>query len=725
MEFRKVLALRGPNVWARFPVLEAWVDLGPLKDSPSDSLPGFNERLMAWLPSLIEHRCSIGERGGFFERLRRGTYQAHILEHVSLELQTLAGSNMGYGRARENSEEGYYRVAIRYEEESFARECMETARRLLNAAVYDKPFDTPAEVERLRELGDVALLGPSSRAILKAAEARDIPAIRLTSGILVQLGQGCKQRRIKAAETDRTGSIAESIAQDKELTKRLLRAAGVPVPPGRAVESAEDAWKAACEIGLPVVVKPRDGNHGRGVALNLKTREQVLAAYPHANHESKEGVLVERFALGAEHRLLVIGNRVIAASRGEPEQVTGDGVQTVRQLVDQVNQDPRRGDYYANVLSKIEIDPMGLLVLEQQNLTPASVPASGQAVLIHYNGDLTTDETDEVHPEVASQAVLAAKVVGLDVAGVDLIAADISRPLNEQNGAIVEVNCGPGLAQHVHPQVGQPRPVGEAIIDLLFPGGANGRIPILTVSGSTGRTAVARLVAHVWQHAGRVVGLSCGDGIFAAGRQIETGDCANWAGARGLLMHPMVEAAVFDISDRSIFREGLAFDRCDVAIVTNVAETIVLGEPDWDNPDKGAQVLRCTVETLNAAGWAVLNAEDDRVAGMTAYNKGSVLYYAHDESHPLLAEHRARSGAVAFLRNGVVTLAAGAVETSLSPLAKSPALRPRVDGYGPLDLVAAAAGLWKLGLSFDQIRVGLEAFAGETCGSVVGRGCQL
>lgn len=713
MEFRKVLALRGPNVWARFPVLEAWVDLGPLKDSPSDSLPGFNERLIAWLPSMIEHRCSIGERGGFFERLRTGTYQAHILEHVSLELQTLAGSNMGYGRARETSEEGYYRVAIRYEEESFARECMETARRLLDAAVYDKPFDTPAEIDRLRKLGDVTLLGPSSRAILKAAEVRDIPHIRLTTGILVQLGQGCKQRRIKAAETDRTGSIAESIAKDKELTKRLLRAAGVPVPAGRAVESAEDAWKAACEIGVPVVVKPRDGNHGRGVALNLKTREQVLAAYPHAVLESESGVLVEKFALGADHRLLVIGDRVIAASRGEPEQVIGDGVQTVRQLVDQINQDPRRGEYFANELSKIELDPMALLVLDQQNLAPNSVPVAGQTVLIHYNGDLTTDETDEVHPEVAAHAVLAAKVVGLDVAGIDLVAANISRPLTEQLGTIVEVNCGPGLAQHVQPQIGHPRPVGEAIIDTLFPAGENGRIPILTVTGSAGRTAVARLAAEVWRRSGPVVGLAGGDGIFVGGQRIESGDHAHWAGTHGLLMHPLIEAAVFDIADRSMFREGLAFDRCNVAIVTNVAEQIALGEPDWDNPDKAAQVMRCTVETLAPQGWAVLNAEDVRVAGMSAYNKGSVLYYAHEEAHPLLVEYRASGGSVAFLRDGVVVLAEGQQETPLLPLSQVANSRANGVACSPLEVVAAVAGLWKLGLSPDQIRSGLAWTAGD------------
>ncbi len=699
MEFRKVLALRGPNVWARFPVLEAWVDLGPLKDSPSDILPGFNERLMAWLPSMIEHRCSVGERGGFFERLRRGTYQAHILEHVSLELQTLAGSAMGYGRARENSEDGYYRVAIRYEEESFARDCLETARRMLDAAVYDKPFDVSGEIERLCKVGDVSLLGPSSRAILKAAETRDIPYTRLTTGILVQLGQGCKQRRIKAAETDRTGSIAEAIAKDKDLTKRLLRAAGVPVPAGRAVESADDAWLAAQEIGLPVVVKPRDGNHGRGVSLNLKTKEQVLAAFPHAAKETEDGVLVERFALGTEHRLLVIGDQLVAAARGEPEKITGNGRQTIRQICDELNLDPRRGDFFANELGKLELDPAALMALEHQDLTPDSVPAAGRDVLLHYNGDLTTDETDEVHPDVAAQAILAAKVIGLDVAGIDLIATDIGRPLEDQGGMIVEVNCGPGLSQHVQPKIGKPRPVGEAIVGTLFPPGENGRIPILSVTGSSGRTEVARLVGHVLHKMGRVVGLSCGDGIFVNDRRMTSGNCANWISSHGLLTHPLVETAVFDVQDRSIFREGLAFDRCNVAIVTNVAEEIVLGEPDWDNPEKAAIVQRCIVETLAAGGWAILNAEDARVAEMSQYCKGTTLYYARDAANEIVAAHRETGGAAAYLHDGTIMLATGSTTIPLLPIAQ-------VAG-DPMLVLAAAAGLWKLGLTIDEIKAGL------------------
>ena len=408
MEFRKVLALRGPNIWANFPVLEAWVDLGDL-DKPSNEIPGFNDRLVSWMPTMIEHRCSVGQRGGFFQRLVTGTYPGHILEHVTLELQTLAGSEVGFGRARETSEEGVYKVIVEYIDEHVAREALATARELCLAAVYDRPFNVAEHLSRLRGLAQEVCLGPSTRAIVAAAESRNIPYRRLNTDSLVIFGHGRKQRRIQAAETDRTGAIAESIAQDKELTRSLLRAVGVPVPSGRPVSDAEDAWRAACELGLPVVVKPRDGNQGRGVATNLASREQVLQAYEAARQESPS-VLVERFAPGHDYRLLVVGDRVVAAARREPAQVLGDGVHTVAQLVDQVNADPRRGEHHATVLSKIKLDAIALAVLADQGLGPDCVPAAGRAVFIRRNANLSTggtaiDVTERVHPAVAAHAV--------------------------------------------------------------------------------------------------------------------------------------------------------------------------------------------------------------------------------------------------------------------------------------------------------------------------------
>ncbi|HEY4761035.1 MAG TPA: acetate--CoA ligase family protein, partial [Thermoguttaceae bacterium] len=392
MEFRKVLALRGPNIWANYPVIEAWLDLGELKDSPSNEIPGFNERLMSWLPSMIEHRCSIGQRGGFFQRLRMGTYPAHIIEHITLELQTLTGTPVGFGKTRETSEEGVYRVIFRYREENLARECLKVAADLFLAAVYDKPFDVSGEINRLRDLGQQTCLGPSTTAIVTAAQARGIPVKRLNTDSLVQLGYGRKQRRIQASETDRTGAVAESIAQDKEITRMLLRAVGVPVTEGRPVTSADDAWEAACELGLPAVVKPQAGNQGRGVATNLTTREQVIAAY-HAARDEGNSVLVEKFVLGQDYRVLVVGGKVVAAARREPAHVVGDGQHTIAQLVDIVNLDPRRGEHHATVLSKIKLDAVSLAVLTDQGYTPESIPANGTMVLIRRNANLSTGGT--------------------------------------------------------------------------------------------------------------------------------------------------------------------------------------------------------------------------------------------------------------------------------------------------------------------------------------------
>ena len=553
MEFRKVLALRGPNLWANFPVLEAWVDLGEL-DRPSTDFPGFNERLMNWMPSMIEHRCSLGVRGGFFQRLRDGTYLGHILEHVTLELQTLSGTEVGFGKARETSEQGVYKVIIEYIEETVGRECLAAARELCLAAVFDRPFNVGKEIERLRNLAQQVCLGPSTRAIVQAAQARNIAYRRLNTESLVLFGHGRKQRRIQAAETDRTSAIAEAIAQDKEMTRMLLRAVGVSTPSGRPAKNADDAWVAAGEIGVPVVVKPQDGNQGRGVATNLSTREQVVAAYEAARAES-ESVLVEKFALGHDYRLLVVGDRVVAAARREPAQVIGDGVHTVAQLVELVNADPRRGEHHATVLSKIKLDAIALAVLADQGHSPDAVPPAGAVVLIRRNANLSTggtaiDVTERVHPAVAACAVDAAKIVGLDIAGIDVVAQDISRPLGEQGGVIVEVNAAPGLRMHLEPSVGISRPVGEAIVEAIFPAGENGRIPIVAVTGVNGKTTTTRFIAHILRGTGKCVGMTCTDGIFVGDRRVDNGDCSGPQSARSVLMNPSVDMAVFETGPR-------------------------------------------------------------------------------------------------------------------------------------------------------------------------------
>ena len=717
MEFRKILTLRGPNYWANFPVLEAWVDLGPLKDSPSDELPGLNERLMAWLPSMIEHRCSVGERGGFFERLRRGTYQAHILEHVTLELQALAGSPVGFGRARETSEEGVYKVAVEFEEEDFARACLLAGRELCLAAVHDRPFDVETEVRRLRAIFHEVKLGPSTGAIVAAALVRGIPYRRLNKDSLILLGQGVRQRRINTAETDRTGAIAESIAQDKELTRDLLRQVGVPVPEGRSVADADDAWTAAREIGGPVVVKPRFGNHGRGVTTNLSTREQVAVAYANAQQEASS-IVVERFAPGADHRLLVIGGKLVAAARREPAQVIGDGKRTISELVAEVNLDPRRGDGHATVLTRIVLEPIAQATLAEQGFGLNSVPPFGHVVIVRRNANLSTggtaiDVTDLVHPEVAARAVEAAQVIGLDVAGVDVVARDVSRPLEDQGGVIVEVNAGPGLRMHLEPSVGKPRPVGEAILDTLFEPGDNGRIPVVAVTGVNGKTTTTRLVAHMLKLAGHIVGMTCTEGIHIDGRRIEDGDCSGPRSAKAVLLNPRVTAAALETARGGILREGLGFDLCDVGIVTNIGEGDHLGLNDIETVEKLARVKRSVIDVVAPWGTGVLKADDPLTAEMAGKCPGSVTFFCRDPEHPVVTAHRAGGGKAVILREGLVVLAEGERETPLIFAAKVPLTYHGRVGFQVENVLAAVAAGWGLGLAHSLMCEALTTFVSD------------
>jgi len=715
MDFRKVQALRGPNIWANFPVLEAWVDLGEYKDQSSEEIPGFNERLMTWLPTMIEHRCSVGERGGFFQRLRRGTYLAHILEHVTIELQTLAGHEVGFGRARETNEDGVYKVAVEYVEEDVCRETMKVARELILAAVHNREFNVVAEIEKLKELAQDIGLGPSTKAIVNAARSRGIPFRRLNKGSLIQFGYGSKQRRILASETDRTTAIAEAIAQDKNLTRDLLSGIGVPVPEGRPVESADDAWEAAEEIGVPVVVKPQDGNQGRGVTTNLSTKEQVVRAYEIAYEESSS-VIVEKYIPGCDYRLLVIGGKLVAAARREPANVIGDGLHSIQQLIDVVNQDPRRGEHHGTVLSKIHINDAAMVVLKEQGFVPESVPAAGQRVLIRRNANLSTggtavDVTDKVHPDWVARGVEAARMVGLDVAGIDVVAIDIAEPCVSGTGAIVEVNAAPGLRMHLAPSDGQPRPVGEAIIGTLFPEGENGRIPIVAITGVNGKTTTTRFTAHILKGTGATVAHTCTDGIYIDDRRIDNGDCSGPLSARNVLMNPEVEMAVLETARGGILRAGLGFDRCDVAVVTNIGEGDHLGLSDIETLEKLAQVKRVIVDVVPPTGYAVLNAADEHTVAMAPKCKGKVIFFAVDGQHPVIVEHRAKGGRAIFVKENHVVLAEGLREEPLVSLDRIPLTHAGKIGFQVENSLCAIAAAWGLAIPLDTIRARVESFA--------------
>lgn len=710
IDFLRINHLRGPNIWTYRPVIEVWVDIGELEDYPSNTLPGLYERLTSWLPGMIEHRCGVGERGGFFERLREGTWTAHILEHVVIELQNLAGMQTGFGQTRSTSQRGVYKMAFRTREEQVGRAALEAARALLMAAINDEPFDLELAVAPLRDLVDSRCLGPSTASIVNAATERRIPSLRLNDGNLVQLGHGAAQRRIWTAETDRTSAIAEGIASDKDLTKYLLKSCGVPVPEGSMVRSAEAAWEEAQDIGLPVVVKPYDGNHGRGVSLNLVTEADVKAAYELAAREGdSSSVLVESFIAGDEHRLLVVGNKLVAAAKGESLWVDGDGVSTISQLVDtQINTDPRRGEGEDFPLGTVKPHESGEIVLElqRQGMTSQSVPQAGQKVLIQPNGNVAIDVTDDVHPEVAAAVLLAARVVGLDIAGIDLVSSDITRPLSATRGAIIEVNASPGLLAHIKPGVGKPRPVGEAIVDHLFAPEETGRIPVIGVTGTQGASLIVRMLCKLLNLSGLHTGAVCSEGMFLDQRRVVSHDCVSWDAGHRLLMNRTVQAALFESTPRLILSDGLAYDRCQVGIVTDMGSLDAVKDFDVLDADGLYKVARSQVDVVLSTGVAVLNADDAQVLELAGLCDGAVTLYARDGSSPALAAHRAEGGRVAFVRANHIVLAEGSVENELLCLdLLKPATAGKVD-----QVLATVAAAWSLDLSTDLICAGLRTF---------------
>ena len=719
---RRMAHLRGPNVWTYRPVIEAVVDIGELEDFPSNTLPGFYQRLTGWLPGLIEHRCSVGRRGGFLMRLRDGTWPGHILEHVALELQTQAGMKTGFGKARMTHERGVYKVVIRTRDEAVGRTALESARDLVMAAINDTPYDIGATIAKLTDMVDRRCLGPSTACIVDAATERGIPHIRLNDGNLVQLGQGAAQRRIWTAETDRTSAIAEGISRDKDLTKQLLAAAGVPVPEGRTVESAEAAWDAAEDIGLPVVVKPSDGNHARGVSLNLKTREEVMQAFVAAEAEGSE-VIVESFIAGQEHRLLVVGGKVAAATRGEIIRVGGDGKSTIAQLIEtQVNTDPRRGEEETLPLETLRVDdPVLLLLLQRQSLTPQSVLPRGQSAVVQRTGNMAIDVTGQVHPDIAEQMALAARVVGLDIAGIDLVVEDIAKPLAPQGGAIVEVNAGPGLLMHLKPAVGRAQPVGEAIVEHLFPGHESGRVPIVGLIGD-GQSALApRLIAALLQLNGQQTALACRDGLFLGARQLQKTDARGMDAGERMLINRTVEAAVLETSARHILTEGLPYDRCQVGVVMAMPGASGLDDLYITDDDQLPNIVRTQVDVVLPQGAAVLNADDAEVLELANYSDGQVILYSLDADSPSVAAHRSRKGRAVLARGNDIVLATGGDETVLlslsapdfSSLASDlPAdVRPHV--------LAAVAAAWALGVPTSLIRGGLLRFDAAPAASAV------
>jgi cyanophycin synthetase len=710
MEILSTRALRGPNLWSDSTLLESIVQVRE-HDMP---VTGRLQEVVGStvLSDVVEQVLAQSELPG-----APALAVARVCAELAAALQRVIGSEVRLAEARVTANPHEYRVLVEYREEPVGREALRLASDLLLATTSGAAVDVAARLTRLRELDQDVRLGPSTGSIVRAAQARGIPVRRLTEGSLVQLGHGARQRRIWAAETDRTSAIAETIAQDKELTKQLLASVGVPVPEGQTVESAEEAWSAALALGLPVVVKPRDGNQGRGVSVGLGTREEVMIAFEAARRESSR-VLVERHVSGSDYRLLVIDRNLVAAAHRKVPQVVGDGKHTVADLVAKANRDPRRSDGHATVLSLLRLDRIGLEVLSKQGLTPESVPAPGQTVVLRSNANLSTggtakDVTDEVHPDVAGRAVDAAAMLGLDIAGVDIVASCVDLPLERTGGAIVEVNAAPGLRMHLEPSEGRPRPVGEAIVDMMFPAGETGRIPIVAVTGTNGKTTTTRCIAHLLRTMGWNVGMTCTDGVYSDDRQLDTGDCAGPRSACNILSNPQVEACVLETARGGILREGLGFDWCDVAVVTNIADGDHLGIGGVETAEQLALVKRTIVRRVAKHGAAVLNAADALVVAMAGTCPGKVVFHARSSDQPVLAAHRAAGGRAVFIRGGWISAAIGNREWLIASLDKVPLTQHGRIGFQIDNALAAVATAWFLGVPMDHIRSGLEGFTSD------------
>ncbi|WP_341678621.1 cyanophycin synthetase [Niveibacterium sp. SC-1] len=706
MQVSRIRALRGPNLWSRHTAIEAVVACSEEERNIS-ALPGFEARLRARFPE-------IGVLAP--KRHAESVSMAHALEYATLCLQEEAGCPVTFSRTTETVEKGTYQVVVEYSEEAVGRLAVELAQELCAAALEDRPFDLPDALHRLRELDEDERLGPSTGSIVQAAVARGIPFRRLTTGSLVQLGWGSKQRRIQAAEVDSTSAISESIAQDKELSKRLLAAAGVPVPHGRPARDVEDAWAAANEIGLPVVVKPQDGNQGKGVTVNIETREHLEIAYKAAFEISNE-VLVERYLPGSDYRLLVVGDKLIAAARREPPHVLGDGTHTVRELVEIVNRDPRRGEGHATSLTKIRFDDIALARLAAQDMTAETVPPRGQRVILRNNANLSTggtatDVTDDVHPEVAARAIEAAKMIGLDVCGVDVVCDSMLEPLEDQGGGIVEVNAAPGLRMHLSPSYGKGRKVGEAIVDQVFAAGDDGRIPVVAVTGTNGKTTTVRLIAHLFAASGLRVGMTNTDGVYVNGRRTDSGDCSGPRSARNVLLHPDVDAAVFETARGGVLREGLAFDRCKVAVVTNIGMGDHLGLNYITTVEDLAVLKRVIVQNVSPDGYAVLNAADPIVASMAENASGKIIYFAVDRFHPVMATQRAHGRRAVYVQDGMIIAAEGAMRECF-PFDEIPLTRAGSISFQVENTMASIAAAWAAGLDWASIRKGLASFRND------------
>ncbi|MBS1934054.1 MAG: cyanophycin synthetase [Bacteroidetes bacterium] len=656
--------LKGPNYWSirRPKLIQMKLDLEEMEQKPTNAIPGFRERLQNLFPSMYEHRCSVGKPGGFFQRVDEGTWMGHVIEHVALELQTLAGMDTGFGRTRGTGKEGEYFVVFSYMEEDAGVYAARAAVRIAQALADDAAYNLDEDIQQLREIREDTRLGPSTGCIVDEAVKRGIPYIRLNKQSLVQLGYGVNQKRIRATIASTTSSIAVDIACDKEETKNLLEAAEIPVPRGVIIRSEEGLKDAIDRIGYPIVLKPIDGNHGKGATTNIINWEQAVTALAAAQKYSRS-VICEKFIVGFDFRVLVINYKFICAALRTPASVIGDGIHSIQWLIDETNKDPRRGYGHEKVLTQIKVDDFTQKMLTDKGYTLETIPPKGELVLLKPTANLSTggtstDVTDEVHPVNIFMAERIAKIIGLDICGIDIMAPDLRLPITENGGAILEVNAAPGFRMHIEPSEGLPRNVAEPVVDMLYPKGTNGRIPIIAITGTNGKTTTTRLTAHIVKTAGYKVGFTTSDGVYIQNQMMMKGDCTGPLSSLFVLKDPTVDFAVLECARGGILKSGLAFSNCDIAVVTNVtADHLGLG--GIDNLEQMAKVKAVVPETVYKHGYAILNADDDLVYAMKENLECNIALFSMDENNPRIKEHCGNGGLAAVFENGYVSLLKG------------------------------------------------------------------
>ncbi len=721
MKILKTLTLRGPNYWSirRKKLIVMRLDLEDLADRPSDQIPGFYEGLVSALPTLVEHYCSPGHRGGFLERVKSGTYMGHIIEHIALELQELVGMPVGFGRTRETADPGVYNVVFEYVDEQAGRYAGRAAVRLCQALVEIGTYAL-AELERdladLRDLGANSALGPSTETIVTEAETRQIPWMTLGTRAMVQLGYGIHQQRIQATLSSYSGILGVELACDKEGTKNILQESGIPVPRGTTIQYFEDLETAITDVGgYPIVIKPLDGNHGRGITIDISNWNQAIAAYDLASDESKShSIIIERYYKGSDHRVLVINGKLIAVAERIPAHVVGDGHASIADLIEKTNQDPHRGHGHDNVLTKIVVNKTALDVLERQNFNLDSILAPGEIAYLRATANLSTggvaiDRTDDIHPENIWLMERVAKVIGLDICGIDVVTTDITQPLRETGGVIIEVNAAPGFRMHVAPSQGLPRNVAAPVLDMLFPPGTPSRIPIVAITGTNGKTTTTRLIAHIHRQSGKTVGYTSTDAIYINEYLVEKGDNTGPYSANVILRDPTVEIAVLETARGGILRSGLAFDSCDVGIVLNVAADH-LGLGDIDTIEQMARVKGVVAEVVNPQGYVVLNADDPLVAAMAENVHAHIAYFSMDAENPIVQEHIRRDGIAAVYENGYLSILEGTWTLRLEQAVNCPITMGGLAPFMIANALAGALAAFVHGVDIEQIRQGLRSF---------------